>query len=95
MTRKLDAQEPLLNTVARKLGRAAGTLANLTHKITTEQSAAPHTASESAPQGKHPASALQNRSSKNSQGTRKKRATTAAASRPRTSRTKSTSRRKA
>ena len=37
MTRKPDAQEPLLNTVARKLGHAAGTLANMTHLLTKEQ----------------------------------------------------------
>ena len=37
MTRKPDAQEPLLNTVARKLGQAAGTLANMTHLLTKEQ----------------------------------------------------------
>lgn len=35
MTRKVDPQEPLLNAVARKLGRAAGTLANMTHKLGT------------------------------------------------------------
>jgi hypothetical protein len=37
MTRKLDAQEPLLSAVARKLGQAAGTLANMAHLLTTEQ----------------------------------------------------------
>lgn len=37
MTRKPDAQEPLLNTVARKLGQAAGALANMTHLLTKEQ----------------------------------------------------------
>jgi len=37
MTRKRDAQEPLLNAVARKLGQAAGTLANMTHMLTTDQ----------------------------------------------------------
>src|ERR1700686_1930607 len=36
MTRKLDSQEPLLNAVARKLGRAAGTLANMTRSLTAE-----------------------------------------------------------
>jgi hypothetical protein len=33
-TRKLPGQEPLLSTVARKLGRAAGTLAKVTHDVT-------------------------------------------------------------
>ena len=33
MTRKVDAQEPLLSAVARQLGRAAGTLAGITHKL--------------------------------------------------------------
>jgi hypothetical protein len=37
MTRKPVAQEPLLNSVARKLGQAAGTLANMTHWLTKEQ----------------------------------------------------------
>lgn len=36
MTPKPDSQEPLLNAVARKLGRAAGTLANMTHSLTAE-----------------------------------------------------------
>ena len=36
MTRKADSQEPLLNAVARRLGQAAGTLANMTHRLTTE-----------------------------------------------------------
>lgn len=98
MTRKPDAQEPLLNTVARKLGRAAGTLANLTHKITTEQnSGESHSASKpkSVPQEKNPANARPNRAIKPSRGSRKKRAaTSAAASRRGTIRTKSRSRRK-
>jgi hypothetical protein len=34
-------QEPLLNTVARKLGHAAGTLTNVTHKLTENLSALP------------------------------------------------------
>ena len=36
MTPKPDSREPLLNAVARKLGRAAGTLANMTHSLTAE-----------------------------------------------------------
>jgi histidine ammonia-lyase len=36
MTRKLDTPEPLLTAVARKLGQAAGTLANMTHRLTAE-----------------------------------------------------------
>jgi len=36
MTRKLDTPEPLLTAVARKLGLAAGTLANMTHRLTAE-----------------------------------------------------------
>jgi len=39
MTRKPDAQESLLNTIARKLGQAAGRLANMTHLLTKEQAA--------------------------------------------------------
>lgn len=35
MTRKSDSQEPLLNAVARRLGQAAGTVANLTHVLTS------------------------------------------------------------
>ena len=31
---KLPGQEPLLSAVARKLGRAAGTLAKVTHEVT-------------------------------------------------------------
>ena len=54
MTRKLDSQEPLLNTVARKLGQAAGTLANLTHKLTTEQTAAAASQSTSKPESMNP-----------------------------------------
>lgn len=34
MTRKSDSQEPLLNAVARRLGQAAGTVANITHALT-------------------------------------------------------------
>lgn len=98
MTRKLDAQEPLLNTVARKLGRAAGTLANLTHKITTEQnSGETHSASKpkSVPQEKNPASARPDRTNKRRPVTAKKRAATSrSASRRGTIRTKSRSRRK-
>ena len=37
MTRKLDAPEPLLSAVARKLGQAAGTLANMGHLLMTDQ----------------------------------------------------------
>src|SRR5258708_2880093 len=33
-TKKLPGQEPLLSAVARKLGRAAGTLAKVTHEVT-------------------------------------------------------------
>lgn len=33
MTRTVDTHEPLLSAVARKLGRAAGTLANMTHTL--------------------------------------------------------------
>src|SRR5712691_6009428 len=36
-------QEPLLNTVARKLGHAAGTLTNVTHKFTENLSTLPET----------------------------------------------------
>jgi len=36
MARKLDAQEPLLTAVARKLGQAAGTLVNVTQRLTTD-----------------------------------------------------------
>jgi len=36
-------QEPLLNTVARKLGHAAGTLTKATHKLTENLSALPET----------------------------------------------------
>jgi hypothetical protein len=54
MTRKLDSQEPLLNTVARKLGQAAGTLANLTHKLTTEQTAAAASQSTPKPESMNP-----------------------------------------
>jgi hypothetical protein len=39
MARKRDDQEPLLSAVARKLGYAAGTLANLTHVLAKEQAA--------------------------------------------------------
>ncbi len=34
--RKEDEQEPLLTAVARKLGQAAGTLANMTHLLTPD-----------------------------------------------------------
>ena len=37
MARKANVQEPLLNSVARKLGHAAGTLANLTHGLAKDQ----------------------------------------------------------
>jgi hypothetical protein len=37
MTRKSDAQEHLLNVVARELGQAAGTLANMTHMLTADK----------------------------------------------------------
>jgi hypothetical protein len=97
MTRKLDAQEPLLNTVARKLGRAAGTLANLTHKITTEQnSGESHSASKpkSVRPEKHPASARPNRIIKRGRVTPKKRAPSGNASQRTAIRTKSRSRRK-
>ncbi len=33
-TKKLPGQEPLLSTVARRLGRAAGTFAKVTHEVT-------------------------------------------------------------
>jgi hypothetical protein len=33
-TKKLPGREPLLSAVARKLGRAAGTLAKVTHDVT-------------------------------------------------------------
>jgi hypothetical protein len=36
-------QEPLLNTVARKLGHAAGTITNMTHEIADNVSAMPET----------------------------------------------------
>jgi len=36
-------QEPLLNTVARKLGHAAGRLTNVTHKLTENLSSLPET----------------------------------------------------
>src|ERR1700676_747355 len=97
MTRKLDAQEPLLNTVARKLGQAAGTLANLTHKMTTEQTAGEsHPASQpkSVQQEKNSASARPNRTSKRGRVTPKKRAPSGTASRRTALRTKSSSRRK-
>jgi hypothetical protein len=97
MTRKLDAQEPLLNTVARKLGRAAGTLANLTHKITTEQnSGASPSASKpkSVQQEQNSASARPNRTTKRSRVAPKKRAPSGNASRRGTIGTKSRSRRK-
>jgi hypothetical protein len=96
MTRKLDAQEPLLNTVARKLGRAAGTLANLTHKITTEQnSGASPSASKpkSVEQEQNSASARPNRITRG-RANPKKRAPSGNASRRGTIGTKSRSRRK-
>lgn len=34
MRRKVEVQETLLSAVARKLGRAAGTLANMTQRLT-------------------------------------------------------------
>jgi hypothetical protein len=36
MARKSTQQEPLLNSVARKLGQAAGTLANMAHTLTND-----------------------------------------------------------
>jgi len=36
MARKSTQQEPLLNSVARKLGQAAGTLANMAHILTND-----------------------------------------------------------
>ena len=48
MARELDAQEPLLTAVARKLGQAAGTLVNMTQRLTTEP-ALPESQSASTP----------------------------------------------
>src|ERR1700732_2301423 len=36
MAKKSTQQEPLLNSVARKLGQAAGTLANMAHTLTND-----------------------------------------------------------
>jgi hypothetical protein len=49
MSPKMDAPEPLLNAVARKLGHAAGTLASITHRLTAEQNIVSHVASKPAP----------------------------------------------
>jgi hypothetical protein len=108
MTRKLDSQEPLLNAVARKLGRAAGTLANMTHILTTEP-ATRELRSPSKPEsvssgsaGPKPenqeegsASPLQNRTKKHGPAPQNKRAArSGTASRKNSIGTKSSSRRK-
>jgi hypothetical protein len=41
--KQLNKQEPLLNTVARKLGHVAGTLTKATHGLTENLSAIPET----------------------------------------------------
>jgi hypothetical protein len=41
--KQLNKQEPLLNTVARKLGQVAGTLTKATHGLTENLSAIPET----------------------------------------------------
>jgi hypothetical protein len=83
MTRKPDAQEPLLTAVARTLGHAAGTLVNMAQKRTSEQTS-PGSRSPSQPesiepdpvnQTKSPASARQNRPTKQGQATPKKQTT--------------------
>jgi hypothetical protein len=97
MSRKLNSQEPLLNTVARKLGQAAGTLANLTHKLTTEQDAGEsHSPSKpkSVQREKNAARARPNRATKPGRVTPRKRAPSGTTSRRGAIRTKSTSRRK-
>jgi hypothetical protein len=108
MTRKLDSQEPLLNTVARKLGRAAGTLANMTHMLITEpttresplplkpESVSSGSAnSKPANHEKSAASPRRNRARKQGHGTQNKRAArSGTASRKNSMGTKSSSRRK-
>jgi hypothetical protein len=56
MTRQSDAQAPLLNAVARKLGQAAGTLASMTHMLRTGQPTRPSQPA-SRPESSHPKSA--------------------------------------
>jgi hypothetical protein len=52
-TKKQSArQEPLLNTIARKLGRAAGTLTHVAHQVTDNLSAG---ATVRTATGRHPA----------------------------------------
>jgi hypothetical protein len=77
MTRKATAQEPLLIAAARTLGKAAGTLVNMTQKLTSEPTLASHSASEPesipprSPNKKSSAS-VRNRSKKQRRATPKK-----------------------
>jgi hypothetical protein len=81
MARKLDAEEPLLTAVARKLGRAAGTLVNMTQMLSAEQttpesnSMSERESSKSEPPNKKKISATvgQNRSKKQRNANPKKR----------------------
>lgn len=80
MTRKLVAPEPLLSAVARKLGQAAGSLANITHILTTDQ---PTEASrsrsnrDSIKRRKSPAKVGQDRTTKQRHASLRKRTRTA------------------
>src|SRR5579864_1092129 len=77
MTRKANAEEPLLIAAARTLGKAAGTLVNMTQMLTSEPTAS-HSASEPesitprSPNRKSSASVLRNRSKKQRRATPKK-----------------------
>jgi hypothetical protein len=88
MTRKLDAPEPLLSAVARKLGQAAGTLANMSHLLMTDQTTREsHSPSKpkSVKKEKRAATVRQNRTTKQRH--------TKAAKRTRTARSRTASRR--
>ena len=105
MTRKLDGQEPLLTAVARKVGQAAGTLANMAHKLTADQAPSPSQAPpksrtdspESANKKTNAATLPQDRTTNQRHATPKKRTRPAkaqTASRGNTTGTKRNSRRK-
>lgn len=72
MPRKSDAQEPLLNTLARKLGQAAGTLANMPYILTTDQPTRPSQPA-SKPESSHPKSADQKTSAATARTSRTKK----------------------
>ena len=71
MTRTSDAQEPLLTAVARKLGQAAGTLANMTHMLTTDKVTTPSQLA-SKPESSSPRSADKETNSSTARASRKK-----------------------